>query len=336
MLEYVCYATLFVCDISRQSLLQRKATGSKVGCVSPSKLVISENKYLLNCGIKVNFCLGVLWLGNSVIPGSPDVISHLQKIGKRVFYVSNNSSKTREEFVSKFSRLGYPASKVSVSLFTLILIIQFMLYFNKAVTFFVHCTENILCTAYLTACYLQDICFKKKVYVVGSKGITDELDATSIKHLDVGPDPMCSDMTTLLKNEVQLDPDVGAVVVGFDEHFSFPKMVKAASYLRQPDCLFIGTNTDEVFPSEFPLTVPGTGTFVKAIETCTNRQAFKIGKPSPYVCEAIINRHQVDPSKTLMIGDRQPVPRNVFRNLQTGFHSDVILAYDSFSLTLAR
>jgi hypothetical protein len=140
MLEYVCYATLFVCDISRQSLLQRKATGSKVGCVSPSKLVISENKYLLNCGIKVNFCLGVLWLGNSVIPGSPDVISHLQKIGKRVFYVSNNSSKTREEFVSKFSRLGYPASKVSVSLFTLILIIQFMLYFNKAVTFFVHCT----------------------------------------------------------------------------------------------------------------------------------------------------------------------------------------------------
>jgi ribonucleotide monophosphatase NagD (HAD superfamily) len=44
---------------------------------------------------------------------------------------------------------------------------------------------------------------------------------------------------------------------------------------------------------------------VKAMETCTNRQAFKIGKPSPYVCEAIINRHKVDPSRTLMIGDRQ-------------------------------
>jgi phosphoglycolate phosphatase len=68
---------------------------------------------------------------------------------------------------------------------------------------------------------------------------------------------MCSDMTTLLRNEVQLDTDVGAVVVGFDEHFSFPKMVKAATYLKHPDCVFIATNTDEIFPTEFPLTVPG-------------------------------------------------------------------------------
>jgi len=209
-----------------------------------------------------------------VIQGSADVISHLQKIGKRIFYVTNNSSSTRKEFVSKCSKHDYPASE-----------------------------DNILCTAHLTACYLQDIDFKKKVYVVGSKAITDELDAVGIKHLGVGPDPMCSDMTTLLRNEVHLDPDVGAVVVSFDRHFSIPKMVKAASYLRQPDCLFIGTNTDEVFPTDLPLTVPGTGTFVKAMETCTRRQAFKIGKPSPYVCEAVVNRHKVDPSKTLMIGD---------------------------------
>lgn len=50
--------------------------------------------------------------------------------------------------------------------------------------------------------------------------------------------------------------------------------------------------------------VSGTGTFIRAIETCTKREAFKIGKPSPYVCEAIIKRHNVDPKKTIMIGDR--------------------------------
>ena len=83
----------------------------------------------------MNFCLGVLWLGNTVIQGSADVINHLQKTGKRVFYITNNSSKTREDFVSTCSGHDYPASKVSVSLFTLILIIQARFHCNKAVIF---------------------------------------------------------------------------------------------------------------------------------------------------------------------------------------------------------
>ncbi|XP_069704333.1 glycerol-3-phosphate phosphatase-like isoform X3 [Periplaneta americana] len=220
-------------------------------------------------------CDGVLWLGNIVIPGSPHAITELAKLGKNVFYVTNNSTKSREEYVSKFTNLGYPATK-----------------------------ENILSTAYLAACYLQDLGFKKKVYVVGAKGITQELDAVGIKHLDVGPDPLDSDMNTLLAKEVHLDSEVGAVVVGFDEHISFPKMVKAASYLKQPDCIFVATNTDETFPTEFPLTVPGAGTFVKAIETCSKRTAFKIGKPSTYIGDAVVKKHKVNPKRTLMIGDK--------------------------------
>jgi len=103
--------------------------GIKFGCFPPSKSGTSENEYLLNYGIKVNFCLGVLWLRNTVIQGSADVISHLQKIGKRVFYVTNNSTKTRDEFVSKCSSHDYPASKVSVSLFTLILLNEARFHF---------------------------------------------------------------------------------------------------------------------------------------------------------------------------------------------------------------
>ena len=133
---YVTQLCHIVCNVT----FQNKACCSlrlkiKFGCVPPSKSVTSENEYLLNCGIKVNSYLGVLWLGNTVIQGSADVISHLQKIGKRVFYVTNNSTKTREEFVSKCITLDYPASKVSVSLFSLILIIQASLHFNKAVIF---------------------------------------------------------------------------------------------------------------------------------------------------------------------------------------------------------
>ena len=62
-------------------------------------------------------------------------------LGKKVFYVTNNSTKTREEFGEKCEVLNFVATP-----------------------------EDILCTAYLTACYLKDMNFKKKAYVIGSTG----------------------------------------------------------------------------------------------------------------------------------------------------------------------
>ena len=53
------------------------------------------------------------------------------------------------------------------------------------------------------------------------------------------------------------DPDVGAVVVGLDKHFSYPKLVKAATYLNNPDVLFIGANPDVERPSPNNNRFPG-------------------------------------------------------------------------------
>lgn len=53
------------------------------------------------------------------------------------------------------------------------------------------------------------------------------------------------------------DPEVGAVVVGFDTHFSYPKLVKAATYATDPDVYFIGANPDTERPSPNGNKFPG-------------------------------------------------------------------------------
>ena len=59
------------------------------------------------------------------------------------------------------------------------------------------------------------------------------------------------------------DPDVGAVIVGFDRDFSYPKLMKAATYAANPNVHFIGTNPDTVRPSVNTTKFPGTVFFKK-------------------------------------------------------------------------
>lgn len=111
-------------------------------------------------------------------------------------------------------------------------------------------------------------------------------------------------LSTYMEN-INLDPEVGAVVVGFDQYISYPKLIKASSYLNDPNCYFIATNTDERFPNALTgLVKPGSGAVVKAIETCAERKPFIVGKPYTYIADALRKIHNNDAKRTLMIGDR--------------------------------
>lgn len=100
------------------------------------------------------------------------------------------------------------------------------------------------------------------------------------------------------------DPEIGAVVIGFDTFFSYPKIIKASTYLEDPNCLFIATNADERRTLHTDLVIPGTGSIVNAIKTSAKREPIILGKPHRYVAEAIINNHGVNPNTALMIGDK--------------------------------
>ncbi|XP_065568430.1 glycerol-3-phosphate phosphatase-like [Artemia franciscana] len=219
-------------------------------------------------------CDGVLWKELTPIDGSAKVLSLLKSMGKKVFYVTNNSTKTREEYVSKFEKLGFSASK-----------------------------EEIVGTARIVATYLKDKNFTGKAYLIGSKGLGNELSAAGIDFFGLGPDPVQTDNLPEVF-DAKFEKDVSAVVVGFDLHISYPKLLKAATFLSNPKCLFVATNTDEVFPAACDNTVPGTGTLVAAVETCSQRKAQIIGKPSTLMFSALAKEHNIDPKRAIMIGDR--------------------------------
>lgn len=67
------------------------------------QLVDQYDTWLLDCD-------GVIWLGEEAVPGVPDTLAELRRRGKRIFFVSNNASKHRATYLTKFRKMGIEAS----------------------------------------------------------------------------------------------------------------------------------------------------------------------------------------------------------------------------------
>jgi phosphoglycolate/pyridoxal phosphate phosphatase family enzyme len=169
--------------------------------------------------------------------------------------------------------------------------------------------SEIVCTSWILAKYLESIKFKDTCYVIGSSGIEHELNNVKISHIGIGNtvdlinDPAKCDYQQVIK----LDPRVKCVVVGFDYYFNYPKLVTATSYAyNNPECLFIATNGDALYPSgqNSSVVIPGTGTIVNAVQTGIGRKPVMMGKPNKIMWEVLEKVHNLDKSRSCMIGDR--------------------------------
>lgn len=225
---------------------------------------------------------GVLWNGPQAIPGSKETFNKLVEVGKRVFIITNNSTKSREQYKTKCEELGFQVS-----------------------------LEQIVSTSYAAAWYLNSIGFKGKVHMLGNAAMAQELDNFSIQHTAVGPDPHESllehGLNILKFKDLPLDPDVKAVLVGFDSYFNYVKIMKCASYIVSKKALFVATNEDAQVPIQgSEILMPGTGVIVNAVSNAAGRKPdVVVGKPHATIINCLAEAGtNFDVSNTLMVGDR--------------------------------
>jgi ribulose-bisphosphate carboxylase large chain len=224
-------------------------------------------------------CDGVIWRGDSAIPGASATLDKLRAAGKKCFFVTNNSTKSREGYKGKFGSLGLPAA-----------------------------AEEIFSSSFAAAAYLEQTNFKatgKKVYVIGEKGITEELDLIGVPWIGAeshkGVKPYMGS-----GGKVEVDPNVGAVIVGFDRNINYYKIQYAQLCINEiPGCQFIATNLDKVTHLTDAQEWAGNGSMANAIFGCTGQEPTLVGKPSPLMIEYLESKFGIsDRSRICMVGDR--------------------------------
>ncbi|GAA99236.1 uncharacterized protein L969DRAFT_86460 [Mixia osmundae IAM 14324] len=224
-------------------------------------------------------CDGVIWHGDNVIPGVADFLAYQRKQGKKLIFVTNNATKAREGFKAKFDKLGLEAH-----------------------------IEEIFGSAYASVAYLKyvlDFPKDKKVYVIGEDGLEKELESEGIAYCG-GTDSKDNVFVPLMDfSSIQSDPDVGAVMAGFDMHINYKKIAKAHRYLQEnKGCHFILTNDDTTFPHSDGKLYPGSGAISAPLRYAVKNKPIVVGKPNQPMLDCILKTHDIDRERTLMIGDR--------------------------------
>ena len=117
-------------------------------------------------------------------------------------------------------------------------------------------------------------------------------------------EPLVIGILTAAGFEMTADPDTtDVVVVSFDRTFDYEKLRTGFLAVRA-GARIVATNPDPYCPTPDG-GLPDCGAILAALELATGADAEAVvGKPSPYMAAAVLDRLGTDPGRTLLVGDR--------------------------------
>ena len=213
---------------------------------------------------------GVLWLGMTPIMPLGELFTELDKLGINYALATNNASRTVEQYVEKFRKLGAEIEP-----------------------------WRILSSAETTGAYLANQYPNgSRVYVLGADGLRYALSSRGFDIIDLQRTDDLAEGVKILGAAGKAD----IVVVGFNPQATYGDFA-AATYFVNKGARFIGSNPDMTYPTEIGV-FPGAGSLINLVQGATGVTPTIIGKPFRYIYDEALKRLNGTPADTAMVGDR--------------------------------
>ncbi|CAD7090533.1 unnamed protein product [Hermetia illucens] len=234
-----------------------------------------KTKFLNSFDIVFCDCDGVIWDATTHKPleAVGNGIKKLKEHGKKVVFLTNNSTRSEEDYAKQFQSVGLDIDLEDV----------------------VHPVRSIIT-------YLRQIEFDGLIYCMATEAFKDSLRSAGFKVID-GPNKILEESFSELARNVFDKEPVRAVVVDVDINLSSSKMIRADVYLRHPACILIGGAADVKIPFG-PANTIGPGAFLRILEQSSKRKALTFGKPGDELISHLKREFKVnEPKRVLLIGD---------------------------------
>jgi phosphoglycolate/pyridoxal phosphate phosphatase family enzyme len=216
----------------------------------------------------------------------------MRAAGFRVVLVTNNASRSSAQYVERLARGGFAG------------------FVQRDVV-----TSAVAVSRYLVANGYADP--NRKIFVIGTAGFCKELRAVGLTLVT------SADFDGMDVHDMELDPDVSAVVVGTSEEFNSRHVAIATRFVVENDALLISSNEDGSYPYNRRVLIPGPYALAKCIGTASAREPLVLGKPHPDVFATIDGLQEIPKGQIWMVGDRLNTDIKFAKN--TGIRSVLVL-----------
>ncbi|GAA5851151.1 hypothetical protein JCM8547_004147 [Rhodosporidiobolus lusitaniae] len=245
-------------------------------------LLDSKNTFLFDMD-------GVIWTGpagNTLTPNIGETLAYLRSLNKRLAFITNNATRSRQAYVDKFKGFG-----IEVKL------------------------EEVYTCGSATANYLKEVLLpsikdesKRGIYLIGQASMEEEFREEGLSWTG-GTDP--EDDVLLPPQDfdsITPDPSIGVVAYSFQMRINYKQLAKAYNYLSSnKGCQLVLTNDDQSFLLPHGGFAPGEGAIASVLYGAIPPSSPKpiiVGKPHQPLLDVVHREMHFHPETTVFIGDR--------------------------------